>query len=94
MTTTVVGKESDTRIVVEKGVEHYPTGNPFYTLFVHGGPTSGEVWLQLSIGKLILPIPLPFARDIKKVDKENPDNRIWDANKEHLGIHFTQSPPQ
>lgn len=89
MTTTVVDKESGTRIVVEKGVEHYPTGNPFFTLFVRGGPTSGEVWLQHSIGKLILPIPL--VRDIKKVDKEYPDNRIWDANREYLEIHFAQS---
>jgi hypothetical protein len=92
MTTTVVGKESGGSIVVENGVEHCPTGNRFYTLFVRGGPTSGEVWLQFTLGKLILPIPLPWFRDVKKVDEANPKSSMW-ANAEELDISFTAPPP-
>ena len=92
MTTTVVGKESGT-ITVEEGVKHFSTGNAFCTLFVRGGPTSGEVWLQNSIGKLILPLPLPRFRNVKKVDRENPTSRIWDGFQEHREINFTEPPP-
>lgn len=91
MTTTVVGKESGKTIEVQEGVKHFPTGNPFYTLFVHGGPTSGEVWTQFTLGKLILPIPLSRFREVKKVDKDTPKNSMWNGFNEFLDISF--SPP-
>ena len=89
MTTTVVGKENGLRIIVNNGIDHFPTGNAFQTLFVRGGPTSGEVWLQFTLGKLILPFPLPWFRDVKKVDQDNPKNRIWDGNSQFRDIIFT-----
>lgn len=88
MTTTVTGKESGTTIIVNEGVKHFPTENPFYTLFICGGSTSGEVWLQFTLGKLILPIPLPWFREAKKVDKDSPTASIWTSN-EHRKITFT-----
>lgn len=91
MTTTVMGvvKESEIRIVVEDGVEHFPTGNSFKVLFVRGGPTFGEVWLQTQI-VVILPLPLPWFRDVTKVDKNNPVGRIWNGNNEYLKVNFTE----
>jgi hypothetical protein len=93
MTTTVVGKESGTTIVVQEGVRHFSTGNSFCTLFVRGGPASGEVWLQDSIGKLVLPLPLPRFRNVKKVDKDKPKSLMWNGNNEYLDVFFTESHP-
>ncbi len=90
--TTTVGKENGTRIVVENGVEHFHSRNQFYEIFVRGGPTSGEVWCQMRIGNFILPIPLAIARDVTRVDKENPKGHMWDSQSEYLDI--TWSPNQ
>ncbi len=89
MTTTVVGKESGTTVVVEDGVKHFPTGNAYNVLFVRGGAESGEAWLQFALDKHIFPFPLPWFRDVITVDKEHPKDMMWNGFNEYLDISFT-----
>ena len=93
MTTTVVGKESGRKIVVEKAEAFVPTGNPYYTLYIRGDDESGEVSLRFSIGRLIFPFSLSPFEEVRRVDEEHPDSGIWDANGEYLDIHFTKPKP-
>lgn len=87
MTTTVVGKESGRRIVVENTEVFMPTGNPVYELYVQDGPAGAKVETKFTLFGVHLPIGM--ARSVE-LNINNTHGVIWDAFHEHLDIDYKQ----
>jgi hypothetical protein len=91
MTTTVVGKESGRRIVVENTAVFMPTGNPYYDLYIHDAHTGAKVETKFRLFGVHLPIGV---RHEVEVNKDNPRGVIWDASQELLDVNYSQGPTQ
>jgi hypothetical protein len=87
MTTTVVGKESGRRIVVENTAVFMPTGNSFYDLYVRDAPAGAKVETKFRLFGVHLPIGV---RHEIEVNSNNPHDTIWDATRERLDVDYKQ----
>lgn len=92
MTTTVETENGLSHVLVENGTYSATTETGVHTIFVHDGSTGGEVWLQVRLFGITLPIPLAPFRNIVRVNQQEPDGRIWTGDNSRK-IHFKPTKP-